>query len=193
MEKWIKYADNERYIVSNTGLVKDLKTGKMVNIQVRKDGYNKVSLVDESKEVYEKGRFTCIFLHRLVAACFIPNKDNKPEINHKDRNKSNNSAENLEWCTHQENIIHSFKTRITPKGADHWMYGTKKSKEARAQMSAAKMGERHPKFKGWYIKDGVKYSSARQAAEATKENQKTIIIRAAKNERGWLFLPKVVE
>lgn len=47
-------------------------------------------------------------IHRLVGKYFVPNPDNKPVINHKDHNCKNNDYRNLEWCTIQENVIHSY-------------------------------------------------------------------------------------
>ena len=52
------------------------------------------------------------YIHRLIAEHFIPNHENKPCINHKDGNKINNSIDNLEWCTHRENMQHCVKTGL---------------------------------------------------------------------------------
>lgn len=54
------------------------------------------------------------YIHRLVASSFIKKEDWKNEINHIDWNKSNNSIENLEWCTHKDNMSHCF--HILKKG-----------------------------------------------------------------------------
>lgn len=64
-------------------------------------GYQRVNLFD----VNGKGRKH--YVHRLVAQAFIPNPENKPNVNHIDSNVRNNRVENLEWCTQSENIKHS--------------------------------------------------------------------------------------
>ena len=63
--------------------------------------YLKIGLYDKFKT------YTQFLIHRLVAIHFIPNPDNKPEVNHKDENKENNNVNNLEWCTRTENNEHS--------------------------------------------------------------------------------------
>jgi hypothetical protein len=50
--------------------------------------------------------------HRLVAQEFIPNPENKPEINHKNGNRAKDDIDNLEWCTHPENMHHAYNTGL---------------------------------------------------------------------------------
>jgi len=60
-----------------------------------------------------KNMKTYLFLaHRLVAQTFIPNKHNKPEVNHKDGNGLNNNIDNLEWVTHKENMQHAGENKL---------------------------------------------------------------------------------
>lgn len=94
-----------KYIISNLGNVATLDwrgTNKSKQLKKTKNsnGYYTVSLKDEtgSKQHY---------VHRLVADAFIPKIDGKTFINHKDCNKKNNNADNLEWCTPKENIVHA--------------------------------------------------------------------------------------
>lgn len=98
------------YQVSTLGRVKSLakirgfKTnGKDLILSQNKvpDKYNRVVLVLNKKQKW-------IAIHRLVAIAFIPNSENKLEVNHIDGNKSNSNKQNLEWVTAQENQLHSY-------------------------------------------------------------------------------------
>jgi hypothetical protein len=66
-------------------------------------GYRKVNLYDK------RGKCSKKYVHRLVAEAFIPNPENKPNVNYIDCNRENNKASNLEWCTQSENIKHAVK------------------------------------------------------------------------------------
>lgn len=59
--------------------------------------------------LYANGERYSKSVHRLVAEAFIPNPEYLPQVNHLDGNRKNNFVENLEWCTHWENVHHSFR------------------------------------------------------------------------------------
>jgi len=67
-----------------------------------KDGYLTVNLKKD-------GKYECAKIHRLVASAFVPNPNDFPQVNHRDENKQNNSAENLEWCTAKYNNTYNNK------------------------------------------------------------------------------------
>lgn len=69
-------------------------------IKIGRGGYLQVSLTKSSNRI-------SFYIHRLLAQTFIPNPENKPQVNHKDGNKLNNSLSNLEWVTCRENTIHA--------------------------------------------------------------------------------------
>lgn len=109
MEEWkIIPGFHGIYRVSNLGNVQSRrsKNGKRISDKWRylKPGnsgrYQFVGLYNES------GRHQPT-VHRLVAENFVPNPENKPQVNHIDGNRKNNSATNLEWVTSSENMIHS--------------------------------------------------------------------------------------
>ena len=62
--------------------------------------------------VNDNGKRRNIPAHRLIATAFIPNPENKPQVNHIDGNKHNNAVSNLEWVTRSENCRHAFRTGL---------------------------------------------------------------------------------
>lgn len=127
MEEWKDIEGFEGYYqVSSLGRVRSLdrmvrsavKSGYRTSrgIVMRQDvgrfGYCRVPLSMKRKTV-------AYLIHRLVATAFIPNPNNHPAVNHIDGNKLNNAVENLEWITHQGNIIHSIGLGLTKIGDSH--------------------------------------------------------------------------
>lgn len=96
----IEIKDFPKYRIDEFGNVFNDK-GHKLKVEITRNGYLRVSL---SNDVVQHKRF---LVHRLVAQTFIPNPDNLPQVNHIDENKTNNSVENLEWCTALENLNHS--------------------------------------------------------------------------------------
>lgn len=56
-----------------------------------------------------------LYIHRALAELFIPNPGNRREVNHIDGDRANHSIDNLEWCTHRENMAHAFRTGLAKK------------------------------------------------------------------------------
>lgn len=101
-EIWIPIKDFPRYEVSVLGVrpIVGKRKFRIMKPCVGKRGYIYYNLHtdDESKSRY---------YHRLLAEAFIPNPDNKPEIDHIDRDRTNNSLSNLRWVTKQENMLNT--------------------------------------------------------------------------------------
>lgn len=91
-----------KYEVSSDGRIRNIITGKILIPSVSKTGYLFVNL--DRPDLPRKNAF----VHRLVAEAFIPNPQNKSQVNHKDGDKTNNRTENLEWVTPAENVRHSY-------------------------------------------------------------------------------------
>lgn len=101
-EEWRDVKGYEgKYLISNYGRVKGLRNERRVHPRIMKAtiderGYIHIGLRDGRKQ-------KTFNVHRLVCAAFLPNIDNLPFVNHKDENTSNNTLENLEWCTAKYN------------------------------------------------------------------------------------------
>lgn len=124
------------YQASNLGFIKSIKSKnhKILKGCLNETGYHRVAFV-------LNGKFKTHLTHRLIASTFIKNEQNKPEVNHIDGNKLNNSVENLEWCTRQENIEHAVKNKLFnngPKGIRNY-----KSKLTEEQVRQIKYGLNH--------------------------------------------------
>ena len=108
------------YQISNKGRVKSLYNGseRLLKSYDNGDGYLKVQLYKNTAAQHR-------LVHRLVAEAFIPNSQNKPQVNHKDENKKNNCVENLEWIA----------------CIDNCNYGTRNERISRKILQYSKSGE----------------------------------------------------
>lgn len=116
---------NSLYFASNKGRIKSVdmecqNTGRDSNgnpatrvhygkflscKKLTKKGYMRANLLNK-----------CFQWHRLIAMTWIPNPDNKPQVNHIDGNKTNNNVDNLEWCSNQHNRDHAVRTGLHASG-----------------------------------------------------------------------------
>lgn len=90
------------YEVSNTGLIRKIKTSKLMKPKLNFKGYQRIVFIIKGKRFTKR-------VHRLVAMAFIPNPNNLPQVNHKDGNKLNNCVNNLEWVTNEQNMKHALE------------------------------------------------------------------------------------
>jgi hypothetical protein len=101
MEIWKKINFNDinnrnDYEISTLGNIRNLNTKRILKIQNNKNGYSNIVLNSKTFKI-----------HRLVAITFLDNPNNKPTVNHIDKNKHNNKLDNLEWATYLEQKKHS--------------------------------------------------------------------------------------
>ena len=135
------------YQVSNLGRVKSLRFNKeRIMKSTNSHGYQSIELCVNNVRFITG-------VHRLVAMAFLPNPQNLPEVNHKDRNRSNNCVDNLEWVTQSENVAHAYRHGVLPRSTYQNQPNQITIKD---------------------IKTNTEYFSIREAARQTKHKRDTI-------------------
>lgn len=141
MEIWKKIDYSEKYEASNTGKIRNKKTGKTLKGFDNGTGYLCVNIHNKT-----------MYIHRLVAYAFIDNPNNYNVVNHIDYNKQNNDISNLEWCTQKMNVNHSRINMMHRKSITHTNTGEKY------------ITKRNNKFR--IIVDGKEYPSCKTLEDA---------------------------
>lgn len=151
-----------RYEVSNMGRVRSTidNHGRAVeNIRALREASNGYMYLN----LWSNGKMTTKHVHKIVAEAFVEKSENAQCVNHKNGDKTDNRAENLEWCTYSENMRHAYENgMIKPtKGRRDGMYG--------------KHGKDHPSSKPveQYTLDGEfvgEYESGVEAGKALGVN-----------------------
>lgn len=142
----MKYKDTN-YDVAENGVVTNKHGKQMKQWNNKMFKYMAVTLSQNNKPFVK-------YVHRLVAEIYIPNPDNKAQVNHKDGNKLNNHVSNLEWVTVSENIQHMYDTGLKTYKPLHYK---------------GKFGSEHNRSKGVIcIETGIKYGSQSEAQRLLK-------------------------
>lgn len=115
-----KIEDFPNYSITRDGRVWSSKRNKFLSPGLAGKGYPMVIL-------WMYGKPYSRLIHRLLALAFIPNPENKSEVNHMDGNKQNNYLNNLEWATPHENRLHAYRLGLAGSGENHHQAKLKQS------------------------------------------------------------------
>jgi hypothetical protein len=172
---WKEIAGYCGYEITEDGQVRNKESKCVLKTQLQNGGYLIVALRKNKKR-------KAATIHRLVATTFIPNPNNKPQVNHIDGNKENNHINNLEWCTLKENMRHASMMGLCHNGV--WTderrrqqgelsrkihAGKPKTKEHNLKNSIAHKGNiygKHTPIIAFSSTDTLLFESVRSAAAA---------------------------
>ena len=116
-----------QYTITEKGIITNTHTNYIIKPYTTKLGYVLVDLYSS-----EKKKIVKCYMHRLLMEHFVPNPENKKEVNRKDGDKTNYSLDNLEWVTPSENVQHAYDTGL--------------NKGVPKKMSDAKIAEAYSRF-----------------------------------------------
>lgn len=134
------------HAVSNNGTVIHIRRREVIKSSLNHKGYPHVCLENKKTKT----------VHRIVAETFIPNPENKPQVNHIDGNKQNNNVDNLEWVTNKENAIHAVRIGLRTESDKKISLAMSGSKNHRAKLTEAEAKQ---------IKDLCETNTNKQIAE----------------------------
>lgn len=140
--------DREGYIISK-------RFNRPLKYNILQKGY-------AANKLRVDGKYEDVLVHRIIAKMFVPNPENKPQVNHKDGNKLNNCYDNLEWCTASENQIHAIENNLASIGED----------KPQSKLTEGEAIE-------------IKYSSMSQRKLAKKYNISRSVVADIKSKRRW--------
>lgn len=153
-EVWKEIAESKGlYSVSNKGRVRNNETGYILKPVDFSRGYLKVSIKNGDRVEVNR------MVHRLVAMAFIPNPENKPEVNHKNGIHGDNRLENLEWVTGEENRSHAYETGLVCHKDDRYsgyLYGIWKNRKCKNRIRKwdAEWNKDFLVFRRWCLDNG---------------------------------------
>lgn len=156
--------------VSSLGRIRSLLRADKTILKYQHDskGYQRVRVTIRREKMTFK-------VHREVAKAFIPNPDNKPQVNHIDGNKDNNAVDNLEWATNQENARHALSTGLF----DTVVAGAKRSNDARKRPVAGFEPYSGKRYDFDSVSDAERWFRSRHITDVLKGRRRSV--------QGWTF------
>lgn len=154
----------EDYQITDDGRVWSKKSNKWMKTFKSSNGYKHLSLCKNGVMHWKQ-------VHKLVAEHFIPNPENKLEVDHINTDRTDNRVENLRWVTHKENCnnpisIEHYKNMIPVKG----MLGKHHTEETKKKMSEANKGKT-PWIKGKHLSEEAKKKISKKVYQYTLDGK----------------------